>query len=89
LGLESGSIFVDWDAAHNMHFTWADLIKKQTQIMKVADGYFNIMKVHKLGKVGTYFMNRAKELGLIKITELVNQLNKSKRQIKDARHVLS
>ena len=55
LGLESGSISGDWDAAHNMQLTWADLIKKHPEIMKIADCYFNIMKVHKLGKVGTHF----------------------------------
>ena len=61
LGLESGSISGDWDAAHNMQLTWVDLIKQHPEIMKIVDCYFNVMKVHKLGKVGTHFMNRAKE----------------------------
>ena len=68
LGLEPGSISGDWDAAHNMQLTWADLIKKHSKIMKVANCYFDIMKEHKLGKVGTHFMNRAKELGYLVLT---------------------
>ena len=132
LRLERGSITGDWDAAHNMQLTWADLLKKHPEIMKVTDCYFNVMKVHKLGKVGTHFMNRAKELGYLILTnkqhqttrfvrallrgltaalrnlptleivlneeiremelagknDKVNALNKNKRLMKDAKHVL-
>ena len=132
LGLEQGSISGDWDAAHNMQLTWSDLIKKHPEIMKTVDCYFNIMKLHKLGKVGTHFMNRAKELGYLVLTnkqhqttrfvrallrgltaalrnlptleivlneeirdmelagknDKVNKLNKSKRLMKDSKHIL-
>ena len=73
LGLEAGSISGDWDAAHNMQLTWADLIKKHAKIMKVANCYFDIMKEHKLGKVGTHFMNRARELGYLVLTNKQHQ----------------
>ena len=73
LGLEPGSISGDWDAAHNMQLTWADLLKKHSKIMKVANCYFDIMKQHKLGKVGTHFMNRAKELGYLVLTNKQHQ----------------
>ena len=73
LGLEAGSISGDWDAAHNMQLTWADLIKKHAKIMKVADCYFDIMKEHKLGKVGTHFLNRARELGYLVLTNKKHQ----------------
>ena len=73
LGLVPGSISGDWDAAHNMQLTWADLIKKHPEIMKVTDCFFNVMKVHKLGKVGTHFMNRAQELGYLVLTNKQHQ----------------
>ena len=73
LGLEVGSISGDWDAAHNMQLTWADLIKKHAKIMKVADCYFDIMKEHKLGKVGTHFLNQAREVGYLVLTNKQHQ----------------
>ena len=41
--------------------------------MKVTNCYFDIMKEHKLGKVGTHFMNRAKELGYLVLTNKQHQ----------------
>ena len=132
LGLEPGSISGDWDAAHSMQLTWADLIKKHPEIIKTADCFFNVMKENRLGKVGTHFMNRANELGYLVLTnkthqttrfvralmrgltaalrnlptldvvlseeiramemagqnDKVNKMNKTKRKMKDARHIL-
>ena len=73
LGLDTGSISGDWDTAHNMQLTWSDLIKKYDKIMKVADCYFGKMKEHKLGKIGTHFLNRAGELGYLVLTNKQNQ----------------
>ena len=56
-----------------MQLTWADLIKQHPEIMRVADCYFNVMKVHKLGKVGTHFLNRAEELGYLVLTNKQHQ----------------
>ena len=132
LGLEPGSISGDWDAAHSMQLTWADLIKKHPEIIKTADCFFNVMMENRLGKVGTHFMNRANELGYLVLTnkthqttrfvralmrgltaalrnlptldvvlseeiramemagknDKVNKMNKTKRKMKDARHIL-
>ena len=42
--------------------------KKHPEIMKVANCYFNVMKKHRLGKVGTHFIERATELGYLVLT---------------------
>ena len=49
LGLISGSISGDWDAAHNMQLTWADLMKKHPEIIKVTDCFF---QCHEASQVG-------------------------------------
>ena len=49
------------------------MIKDHPEIMKIVDCYFNIMKLHRLGKAGTHFMNRAKELGYLVLTNKQHQ----------------
>ena len=73
LGLEDGAISGDWDAAHNMQCVWKDVITEHPEVMGTAEALFKIMSNHRLGKAGTHFETRAKELGYLVVTNKKNQ----------------
>ena len=73
LGLDDGAISGDWDAAHNMQCVWKDVITEHPEIMGTADELFKVMSNHRLGKAGTHFEKRAKELGYLILTNKKSQ----------------
>ena len=73
LGLDDGTISGDWDAAHNMQCVWKDVITEHPEVMGTAEALFQVISSHRLGKAGTHFEKRAKELGYLVVTNKKNQ----------------
>ena len=57
------------------------LLKKHPEIMKIVDCYFNIMKEHRLGKVGTHFLTNKKHQTTRFVRALIRGLTAALRNI--------
>ena len=68
LDLDEGDVTGTWDVAHQLQIIWHRSLKQNPEILDLIKIYFNAMQEWNLGKASTIFLNRAKELGNIVLT---------------------
>ena len=68
LGLDEDDITGNWDYAHNMQLVWSDALNKKPFCLKIIKVYYSAMKSMHCGKASTHFMEKAKDLENLVLT---------------------